>query len=366
MDAEADPPQNPITRHKCLACYKQYKKKEHLIEHMKTSYHSVHQPRCGVCQKHCKSFESLREHLTGPLPRGICSKIFSQQGCQLCLALFDSPGSLIDHRKICRISAPTCPGTSALPYIDSQFDCQDSSDENHAGEGPGGAVAMDCEMVGGGSDGSLELCARVCLVDEDERLIFHTYVQPEIPVTNYRYDITGLTEEHLRNAMPLKEVREKLLQILHNGESIGKVRLDGGKARLLVGHDLAHDLDCLKMNYPDHMLRDTAKYRPLMKTNLVSHSLKYLTRTYLGYDIQSGTHDPYEDCISVMRLYKRIRSQLHPEEDHGTMTLSNNIVGMPDSWISRELDNLTPDELYAMSRSDYKCWCLDLIPRLSA
>lgn len=71
----------------------------------------------------------------------------------------------------------------------------------------------------------------------------------------FRYDITGLTEEHLRNAMPLKEVREKLLQILQNGESIGKVRLDGGKARLLVGHDLAHDLDCLKMNYPDHMLR---------------------------------------------------------------------------------------------------------------
>lgn len=28
--------------------------------------------------------------------------------------------------------------------------------------------------------------------------------------------------------------------------------------------------------------RDTAKYHPLMKTNLVSHSLKYLTRTYLG------------------------------------------------------------------------------------
>lgn len=55
--------------------------------------------------------------------------------------------------------------------------------------------------------------------------------------------------------MPLKEVREKILQILYNGESIGKVRLDGGQARLLVGHDLAHDFDCLRMNYPDHMLR---------------------------------------------------------------------------------------------------------------
>lgn len=30
------------------------------------------------------------------------------------------------------------------------------------------------------------------------------------------------------------------------------------------------------------LCRDTATYRPLMKTNFVSHSLKYLTKTYLG------------------------------------------------------------------------------------
>jgi len=70
-----------------------------------------------------------------------------------------------------------------------------------------------------------------------------------------RYEVTGLTEEQLRDAMPLKEVRERILEILYNGESIGKVRLDGGKARLLVGHDIEHDLDCLRMNYPDHLLR---------------------------------------------------------------------------------------------------------------
>jgi RNA exonuclease 4 len=55
--------------------------------------------------------------------------------------------------------------------------------------------------------------------------------------------------------MPLQEVREKISQILYNGESIGKARLDGGKARLLVGHDLAHDFDCLGMDYPYHMIR---------------------------------------------------------------------------------------------------------------
>lgn len=43
------------------------KKKEHLIEHIKTSYHSVHDPKCGICDKHCKSFESLREHVAGQL-----------------------------------------------------------------------------------------------------------------------------------------------------------------------------------------------------------------------------------------------------------------------------------------------------------
>ncbi|OIW09008.1 hypothetical protein TanjilG_05984 [Lupinus angustifolius] len=305
---------------------------------MKISYHSIHQPRCPICLKHCKFLESIREHILGPS----CSDIFSEQGCQLCLKIFGSSGSRNEHMEFCRLPAPIPLGTTASPTIVPDFDCQDSCDENHVGMRPR-AIAIDCEMVGGGSDGSLELCARVCLVDEDEKVIFHTYVQPQMPVTNYRYEITGLTEEHLRDAMPLKQVQQKILQILHNGESIGKVRLessDGGKARLLVGHGLAHDLDCLKLSYPNHLL---------------------------SYDIQTGTHDPYEDCVSVMRLYKRIRGQVHQDEGNrtSTSTASNNIIPESDPWGSKEVDNLTPDELYAMSNSNFKCWCLDLKPRSS-
>lgn len=69
-------------------------------------------------------------------------------------------------------------GTVRMPYSDSKFvnqNCRVSE-----------AVAIDCEMVGGGSDGSLDLCARVCLIDEDENVILHTYVHPQIPITNYR------------------------------------------------------------------------------------------------------------------------------------------------------------------------------------
>lgn len=48
------------------------------------------------------------------------------------------------------------------------------------------AVALACKMVGGGSDGSLDICARVCLTDEYDNIIFHTYVKPQFSVTNYR------------------------------------------------------------------------------------------------------------------------------------------------------------------------------------
>lgn len=339
--------------HKCSACYKIYKKKECLVEHMKVSYHSVHQPRCGVCQKHCKSLESLREHLIGPLPKGNCSKIFSEQGCNLCLKVFDNPSSLDEHKERCQLFAPTPMGTMKIP-------CAEPNIVNYTGRGPK-SVAIDCEMVGGGSDGSLELCGRVCLIDEDESVIFHTYVHPQIPITNYRFEITGLTEEHLKDALPLKLVQEKILQILYNGESIGRARLDGGRARLLVGHGLEHDLDCLRMTYPDHLLRDTANYHPLMKTNLVSHSLKYLTRTYLGYDIQTGIHDPYEDCVSAMRLYKRLRAVDHQKEGTAISVTdyTKNITSNFDSLRPKELEQMTPDELYEISRSKYRCWCLD-------
>lgn len=67
--------------------------------------------------------------------------------------------------------------------------------------------------------------------------------------------MTGLTAEHLRNAMPLVEVQAKILQILYRGESINEACLDGGKARLVVGHELACDLESLKMSYPDQLLR---------------------------------------------------------------------------------------------------------------
>lgn len=69
-----------------------------------------------------------------------------------------------------------------------------------------------------------------------------------------RSKVTGLTEEHLRDAVPLKEVQEKVKDILYNGNGSGMEWLDG-EAKILVGHSLEYDLACLKLEYPEHLIR---------------------------------------------------------------------------------------------------------------
>jgi len=110
-------------------------------------------------------------------------------------------------------------------------------------------------MVGGGSDGSLDLCARVCITDESENVVFHTYVKPTIPVTNYRYEMTGIRPENLRDAMRLKHAQRKVQEFLCNGEPMWKIRPRNGKARILVGHGLDNHLDSLQLEYSSSMIR---------------------------------------------------------------------------------------------------------------
>lgn len=70
-----------------------------------------------------------------------------------------------------------------------------------------------------------------------------------------RYETTGIRPEYLRDATPLNQVQRKIQDFLCNGEPVWKIRSRGGKARILVGHGLDHDLDCLKMEYPAIMIR---------------------------------------------------------------------------------------------------------------
>ncbi|KAM2557005.1 hypothetical protein TB2_014167 [Malus domestica] len=113
----------------------------------------------------------------------------------------------------------------------------------------------------------------------------------------------------------------------------------------------------LCLTVTDSICRDTANYHLLMKTNLVSHSLKYLTQTYLGYEIQSGSHDLYVDCVSVMRLYKRFSALDHEREGIGHQLLLESF----ESLKTPKLEEMVVNDLYEISTPKYRCWRLDLV-----
>ncbi|KAM7277893.1 hypothetical protein ACFE04_005027 [Oxalis oulophora] len=336
------------SRYKCAACFRQFNRKEHLVDHMRISYHSVHEPMCGVCKKHCRSLESLREHVKGTLPKAVCHGVFSAQGCDICLAVTDSPNARYFHQARCQKQNVNHGLLARLANIRYYDDLKIDD-----GRGPQ-VVALACKMVGAGSDGSLDVCARVCLIDEHENMIFHAFVKPLIPVTNFRYESTGIRPDYLKDAMPIKQVQKKIQDFLCNGEPMWKIRPKSGKARILVGHCLDHDLDRLQLEYPAITFRDTSKYPPLVKSNKLSNSLKYLAQAYLGYETGVTDH-PYEDCVASMRLYMRMRSQGHKREDHPLASDPQNRNTFA-SWRQAELEKMTSEELLSVSRSDYYCW----------
>uniref|UniRef100_A0A0E0JD59 RNA exonuclease 4 n=1 Tax=Oryza punctata TaxID=4537 RepID=A0A0E0JD59_ORYPU len=324
-----------VRRKRCAACYREFNKKEHLVEHMRTSLHSPHDPRCAVCAKHCRSLDALRDHLTGALPKPECAAAFASRGCPLCLHVLPTAAALRTH------SCPTAP-----PPL-------------------GGVLALGCKMVGAGSDGSLDVCGRVCVVDEQERVVFESFVKPHIPVTHYRYDTTGIRPEHLRDAMTPKQAARRVQELLLNGEAAWKARSSRGRARILVGHGLDHDLESLGMDYPEYLKRDTARYPALMKTSncRLSNSLKYLTLAYLGYHIQPAGrhHHPYDDCVAALRLYRRMRGARPHTSDAGVGPHApppTPAEAFP-AWRQRELERMSPEELLHLSTTDYYCWCLD-------
>ena len=55
------------------------------------------------------------------------------------------------------------------------------------------------------------------------------------------------------------------------------------------------------------MIRDTSKYRPLVKeiTGGATPSLKVLAYCILGADIQNGEHSSVEDARAAMKIYNK-------------------------------------------------------------
>ena len=160
-------------------------------------------------------------------------------------------------------------------------------------------VALDAEMVGVGYMGRKSSVARVTLVGWNGETIYDKFVKQDVPVTDYRTFVSGITESHLEDAdLTLEECRQEVLELL-----------DG---KILVGHALKNDMKALSISHPWFMTRDTAKYEPFMQTRfddgvLWPRKLKELAKLKLGREIQivGEPHSPYEDAKAALDLYKK-------------------------------------------------------------
>lgn len=82
---------------------------------------------------------------------------------------------------------------------------------------PSKYVAIDCEMVGTGPQGRLSELARCSVVSYEGDVIYDKYVRPELPIVDYRTRWSGITKQHMKNAIPFTaaqaEVRKKKKEI---------------------------------------------------------------------------------------------------------------------------------------------------------
>ncbi|KAB0398355.1 hypothetical protein E2I00_019109, partial [Balaenoptera physalus] len=144
-----------------------------------------------------------------------------------------------------------------------------------AGPLPSKCVAIDCEMVGTGPRGRVSELARCSVVSYYGEVLYDKYIQPEMPIVDYRTRWSGITRQHMRKAIPFQVAQKEILKLL--------------KGKVLVGHALHNDFQALKYIHPRGQTRDT---------------------TYVG---QHG-HSSVEDAVTAMELYRLVEVQWEQQE----------------------------------------------------
>lgn len=177
-------------------------------------------------------------------------------------------------------------------------------------------VAIDCEMVGIGTDGVKSALARASVTNWDGEVLLDTFVRVPERVTDFRTHVSGVRSKdiHAKNedAMDHEECRLKVGELL-----MGKI---------LVGHALKNDLSALMISHPRSEIRDTARYKPFMRATgrsggkLRPRKLRDLVYENLGMRIQveGEAHCSIDDARASMELFKYARSRWEKELEKGS------------------------------------------------
>ncbi|KAM9805497.1 interferon-stimulated 20 kDa exonuclease-like 2 [Syngnathus typhle] len=162
-------------------------------------------------------------------------------------------------------------------------------------------LAMDCEMVGTGHKGSVSHLGRCSIVSYEGDVVYDKFINPSVPVTDYRTRWSGIRARDLRKATPFYQARKEILKLL-----AGKV---------VIGHAVHNDFRVLQYSHPPSLTRDTSRIPLLNKRAGFEEkgcaSLKRLTKAIFHRDIQTGRggHSSVEDARATMDLYKLVEDE---------------------------------------------------------
>ncbi|KAJ3761623.1 MipD protein [Lentinula raphanica] len=205
---------------------------------------------------------------------------------------------------------------------------------------PGKYVAIDCEMVGVGIDGSESSLARVTLVNYYGAVQMDVFVRQRERVVDYRTQYSGIRESDMRKAKPFEEVQKQVADLLQD--------------RILVGHAIHNDLKALLLSHPWNLTRDTQYLAG--KTKVVRSkyiALRKLVDQELGIVIQAGEHSSLVDARATMAVYRLHRKEWekvspNPVKAAAFDTTSKNSnhaksdIEKEDSKEKRKVENLNP------------------------
>lgn len=71
-------------------------------------------------------------------------------------------------------------------------------------------LAIDCEMVGTGPKGSISQLARCSIVSYDGDVVYDKFINPSVPVTDYRTRWSGIRRSDLVRATPYSDARKEV------------------------------------------------------------------------------------------------------------------------------------------------------------
>ena len=167
-------------------------------------------------------------------------------------------------------------------------------------------IALDCEMVGIGSDGKKSALARVSLTNWHGDTVLDTFVQVPTRVTDFRTWVSGVKPKHIQEtqAMEVAKCREIVASLLKN--------------KIVVGHALKNDFNALMISHPKQDIRDTAKYRRFQRyggNKWRPRKLRDLVKENLDLVIQEEgkSHDSVDDAKAAMELFKLARVEWEKE-----------------------------------------------------